>query len=68
MLKSKFDPGTVITGEPVVLEQSNDSILIRGGDKVSNQHLRALDALMGLSVQVTPKELSIQFGFKSLFF
>ncbi|KAJ5317658.1 hypothetical protein PENANT_c004G00407 [Penicillium antarcticum] len=68
MLNSKFDPGTVITDEFVVLEKLKDSVLIRGGDKVSNNGLRPLDALMELSVRAKPEEDSIQFGFKSLFF
>jgi hypothetical protein len=68
ILKSNFNPGTIITEEFVVLEKSNDSILIRGGDKASNRGLRALDALMELSVHAKPEENSIQFGFKSLFF
>ncbi|KAJ5775472.1 uncharacterized protein N7511_000483 [Penicillium nucicola] len=68
ILKSKFNPGTTITDELVVLEKSKDSVLIRGGDKVSIDGLRPLDALMELSVRANPEEQSIQFGFKSLFF
>ena len=51
-----------------VLEKTGSSILIRGGDVVSNQGLRPLDALMEVSVQVKPDKEVVEFGFKTLFF
>jgi hypothetical protein len=68
LLESKYHPGTTITNELVVLTKSQDRILIRGGDKVSKDGLRPMDALIELSVQVEPEENYVQFGFKSLFF
>lgn len=51
-----------------VLEKSERSILIRGGDMVSNQGLRPLDALMEVSVAVKPESDVVEFAFKTLFF
>ncbi|CAG8388967.1 unnamed protein product [Penicillium salamii] len=66
LLKSKYQPGTIITDEFLVLKKSKDAILIRGGDKVSKAELRPMDGLIELRVQV--KDELVEFGFKSLFF
>ncbi|KAJ5343270.1 uncharacterized protein N7506_003094 [Penicillium brevicompactum] len=68
LLQSSYQPGTIITDEFLVLRKSNDSILIRGGDKVSKAELRPMDGLIELSVRLEPEEGHVEFGFKSLFF
>jgi hypothetical protein len=67
LLSSHYYPGTTITDELLVLKKSNEAILIRGGDKVSNVELRSVDALIELSVQMKEEDY-VEFGFKSLFF
>ncbi|KAJ5794630.1 hypothetical protein N7457_001229 [Penicillium paradoxum] len=68
LLESKYNPGTVITDEFIVLDKAKHSILIRGGDKVSKTGPRPLDGLIELSVQLKPEDDCVQFRFKSLFF
>lgn len=68
LLASPYNPGTTITDEFLVLQKSPDAILVRGGDKVTNQGLRPFDALIELTANVKPDEEVVEFGFKSVFF
>ena len=68
LLASPYNPGTTVTDEFFVLQKSPDAILVRGGDKVTNQGLRPLDALIELTANVKPDEEVVEFGFKSVFF
>ncbi|EYE96777.1 uncharacterized protein EURHEDRAFT_496721 [Aspergillus ruber CBS 135680] len=68
LLASRYNPGTTITDEFLVLQKSPDAIIVRGGDKVTNQDLRPLDALIEMTINVKPDEEVVEFGFKSVFF
>jgi len=68
LLASPFNPGTTITDEFLVLQKSADAVLVRGGDKVTNQGLRPLDAFIELTANVKPDKEVVEFGFKSVFF
>ncbi|OJJ45976.1 hypothetical protein ASPZODRAFT_67376 [Penicilliopsis zonata CBS 506.65] len=66
--ESEYNTGTVITDEFIVLDKTQSSILIRGGDKVTKTELRPLDGLIELSAVVKPEEDVVELRFKSIFF
>ena len=68
LLASLYKPGTTIPDDFLVLQKSADAILVRGGDKVTNQGLRPLDAFIELTANVKPDKEVAEFGFKSVFF
>ncbi|OJK02138.1 hypothetical protein ASPACDRAFT_40956 [Aspergillus aculeatus ATCC 16872] len=68
LLRSDYQVGTDIVAELEVIDQSSDSILIRGGDKTCNRGLRPLDALIEVAARVDKENNVVEFGFKSLFF
>lgn len=68
LLQSDYRVGTDIAGNFEVLDRSDGSILIRGGDKTSSRGLRPLDALIELTACIDREKNVAEFGFKSLFF
>ncbi|RDW94178.1 uncharacterized protein DSM5745_01500 [Aspergillus mulundensis] len=68
LLASAYQPGTDIAGHFEVVERSVDSILIRGGDEISNRGLRPLDGLIELSASVDHQRDVVEFGCKTVFF
>ncbi|KAL3434328.1 hypothetical protein BDV09DRAFT_195985 [Aspergillus tetrazonus] len=70
LLESEYKPGTDIAGHFGVIERSKQghSILIRGGDKISNRGLRPLDGFIELTASVDQQHSLVEFGFKTVFF
>lgn len=68
LLQSDYRVGTDIAGNFEVLDRSDGSILIRGGDKTSSRGLRSLDGLIELTACIDQERNVAEFGFKSLFF
>ncbi|KAL2813557.1 hypothetical protein BJX63DRAFT_215853 [Aspergillus granulosus] len=68
LLQSDYKIGTDIAGNFEVVDRSEESILIRGGDKTSHRGLRPLDGLIELSACINRENGMAEFGFKSLFF
>ncbi|KAL4773008.1 hypothetical protein BDW60DRAFT_206765 [Aspergillus nidulans var. acristatus] len=70
LLESEYKLGTDIAGHFEVIDRSKQghSILIRGGDKVSNRGLRPLDGLIELTASVDQQHGLVEFGCKTVFF
>ncbi|KAB8259405.1 hypothetical protein BDV32DRAFT_150520 [Aspergillus pseudonomiae] len=68
LLQSDYKVGTDIAGNFEVVNRSNESILIRAGDKTSNKGLRPLDALIEVGSHIDRENNVAVFEFKSLFF
>ncbi|KAE8152542.1 hypothetical protein BDV25DRAFT_127874 [Aspergillus avenaceus] len=68
LIQSEYTVGTDIVGNFEVIDRSKESILIRGGDRTSNQGLRPLDGLIEVTVHIEKEQDVAEFGFKSLFF
>ncbi|KAI9926203.1 hypothetical protein ASPWEDRAFT_623875 [Aspergillus wentii DTO 134E9] len=68
LLQSDYKIDTDIAGNFEVVDRSEESILIRGGDKTSNRGLRVLDGLIELTARIDRERDVAEFGFKSLFF
>ncbi|XRM45822.1 hypothetical protein ABZX51_008896 [Aspergillus tubingensis] len=68
LLQSDYRVGTDIAGNFEVLDRSDGSILICGGDKTSSRGLRSLDGLIELTACIDRERNAAEFGFKSLFF
>ncbi|KAL4910618.1 hypothetical protein BDW74DRAFT_172092 [Aspergillus multicolor] len=68
LLASQYNAGTDIAGHFEVVERSKKSILIRGGDKISNRGLRPMDGFIELSASMDPQRDIVEFGCKTVFF
>ncbi|KAL5341131.1 hypothetical protein BJX70DRAFT_396186 [Aspergillus crustosus] len=68
LLASDYKPGIEIADHLEIIENSNGTIVIRGGEKVPNQGLRPLDAFLELTARVDETNDTVEFGFKSIFF
>ncbi|KAE8133821.1 hypothetical protein BDV38DRAFT_286442 [Aspergillus pseudotamarii] len=68
LFQSDYEVGTDIVGNFEVVDRSNESLLIRAGDKTSNKGLRPLDALIEVAFHIDQESKVAVFKFKSLFF
>lgn len=66
--QSTYAPGTLITDHFEVVNKTENSIIMRGGDSPRVQDLRATDGLFETTVDVEREEGVVVFGIKSVMY